>query len=196
MTELRSFIKSQVHISDDDLQIILSHFQERTIDKDRFLIKKGQIVTSYYFIKSGGLRIYLDKYDKQITGWLAFPNDFFTELNSLKSGQPTLFNIQAIESSTLLSIDKSQMELLYKQFSSWQQFGRQIWENAFLKVINGILGYQTMTDEERYLSMMKQSDLLQKVPLKQLASYLGIAQTSLSRIRRTSDSGLIAIWQF
>ena len=76
------------------------------------------------------------------------------------------------------------MELLYKQFPAWQQFGRQIWENAFLKVINGILSYQTMTAEERYLHMMKQSALLQRVPLKQLASYLGITQTSLSRLRK------------
>jgi CRP-like cAMP-binding protein len=184
MKELSDFIKSQINISDNDLQIILSNFQERTIDKDRFLIRKGQIVTSYYFIKSGGLRIYLDKDDRQITGWLAFQNDFFTELNSLKSGKPSLFDIQAIESSNLLIIDKFQMEELYRQFPLWQQFGRQIWEDAFLKVINGILSYQTMTAEERYLNMMKQSDLLQKVPLKQLASYLGITQTSLSRLRK------------
>ncbi len=184
MTEFSKFIKSQINISDYDLQNIVSNFQERIIEKDRFLIKKGQIVTSYYFIKSGGLRIYFDKEERQITGWLAFENDFFTELQSLKSGQPTPFNIQAIETTTLLSIDKSKMEQLYKEFPAWQQFGRQIWEDAFLKVINGILSYQTMTAKERYLSMMKQSDLLHKVPLKQLASYLGITQTSLSRLRK------------
>lgn len=184
MRELSNFINSHINVSDKDLQTILSHFQERTVDKDRFVIQKGQVVSSYYFIKSGGLRIYFDKDAVQITGWLAFQNDFFTELTSLKSGQPTQFNIQAIEPSTLLTIEKSQMELLYKQFPLWQQFGRQIWENAFLKVINAILSYQTMTAEERYLQMMKQSDILQRVPLKQLASYLGITQTSLSRIRK------------
>lgn len=184
MTSLSNFIKSQINISEDDLQIVLSRFREQTVDKNRLLIKKGQLVTSYYFIQSGCLRIYLDKDDKQITGWLAVENNFFTELKSLKSGQPTVFNIQAIEHSTLLAIDKSQMEELYKRFPWWQQFGRQIWEDAFLKVISGILNYQTMTAEERYLDMMNQSNLLQKVPLKQLASYLGITQTSLSRIRK------------
>ncbi len=184
MTELSNLIKSHISISDVDLQIILSKFQERTIDKNKFVIKKGQIVTSYYFIKSGGLRIYLDKNDRQITGWLAFQDNFFTELSSLKSGTPTQFNIQAIETCTLLTIDKPQMELLYKQFPMWQEFGRKIWEEAFLSVINAVLSYQTMTAEERYLSMMKQSDLLQKVPLKQLASYLGITQSSLSRLRK------------
>jgi len=184
MTELSHFIKSQINISENDLQIILSNFHKRTIAKDKFVIKKGQIVSSYYFIKTGGLRIYLDQDDKQITAWLAFQNDFFTELNSLKSGQPTQFNIQAIEDVTLLAIDKTKMEKLYKEFPVWQQFGRQIWENAFIKVVNGILSYQTMTAEERYLSMMKQSDLLQKVPLKDLSTYLGITANSLSRIRK------------
>ncbi len=184
MIALSQFIKSQITISNEDLDVILSNFQERTIEKDRFLVQKGQIVTSYYFIQSGGLRIYFDKDDKQITGWLAFQNNFFTELNSLKSGQPTLFTIQAIETSIVLTIDKNKMEQLYQQFPLWQQFGRQIWENAFLNVVNGILSYQTMTAEERYLTMMKQSDLLQRVPLKQLASYLGITQSSLSRLRK------------
>jgi CRP-like cAMP-binding protein len=184
MIELSNFIKAQINISDNDLQTILSNFQERTVEKDKFVIKKGQVVAAYFFIKSGGLRIYFDKADREITGWLAFENDFFTELNSLKSGQPTQFNIQAIEKTTLLTIDKQQMDRLYKQFPVWQQFGRQIWENAFLKVIDGILSYQTMTAEARYLSMMQRSDLLQKVPLKQLASYLGITQTSLSRLRK------------
>ena len=184
MTELSDFIKSQINIADDALQTILSRFTELTIDKEKHLVRKGQFVTSYYFIKSGGLRIYLDKDDKQITGWLAFENDFFTELSSLKSGQPTLFNIQAIENTTLLMIDKTEMELLYSQFPLWQQFGRQIWEDAFLKVIAGILSYQTMTAEERYTNMMKQSNLLQRVPLNKLASYLGVTQTSLSRLRK------------
>lgn len=80
------------------------------------------------------------------------------------------------------------MDLLYTHFPLWQQFGRHIWEDAFLKVINGILSYQTMTAEARYLNMMKQSDFLQKVPLNQHASYLGITQTSLSRLLPTGAS--------
>jgi hypothetical protein len=64
------------------------------------------------------------------------------------------------------------MDELYARFPQWQCFGRLIWENAFLKVINGIISYQTLTAEERYLAAMQQSNLLQKIPLKQLASFL------------------------
>jgi CRP-like cAMP-binding protein len=185
MTELRCFINSQINVSDEDLGIILSYFKELSIEKDRHLLKKGQTANAYYFIQSGGLRIYFEKGDRQITAWLAFENDFFTELSSLKSQTPTMFNIQALETTTLLSIDRMDMEFLYQRFPAWQQFGRQVWEDAFLKVVNAILSYQTMTAEERYIYLMEQSDVLQRVPLKQLASYLGITQTSLSRLRKS-----------
>lgn len=184
MGELGNFIKSHVDINDNDLQIILSKFQVLTIEKDRFLVKQGQVVASYYFIDSGGLRIYMEREGKQITGWLAFQNDFFTDLQSFQTGQPSQFYIQAIESTTVFTIEKSLMESLYTQFPVWQEFGRKVWQTAFLKVVNAVLAYQTMTAEERYLAMMQQSDLLQKVPLKQLASYLGVTQTSLSRLRK------------
>ncbi|HTL07938.1 MAG TPA: Crp/Fnr family transcriptional regulator [Chitinophagaceae bacterium] len=184
MTTLISFIQSQVNIPEAELQTICAHFYTLTIPKDRLLIKRGQLVNAYYFIVSGGLRIYLDKDGTEITAWLAFQHDFFTELRSVKTGMPTVFNIQAIEECELLCISKQDMELLYQRFPAWQQFGRKVWEDAFLKVVNGILAYQTMTAQERYLAMMQQSDLLQKVPLKQLASYLGVTQTSLSRLRK------------
>lgn len=184
MNELARYIQSQISISDDDVKMIVSKFSELDIGKGKHLVKKGQVVTSFFFIKKGGLRIYFNKDDKQVTGWLAFENEFFTELNSLKTGKPTYFNIEAIEDTTLLVIDKTQMELLYQTFPLWQQFGRQIWENAFLKVVEAILSYQTMTAEERYLALLQQSDILQRVPLKQLASYLGVTQTSLSRLRK------------
>ena len=77
------------------------------------------------------------------------------------------------------------MENLYKQFPLWQEFGRQVWEKTFLKLLEGIISFQTMTAEERYLSAMQESELLKRVPLKYLASYLGMTPTSLSRLRKT-----------
>lgn len=184
MLELLHFIRTITTIDDEDLECILSHFKEVTVRKNRYILKKQQFSTNYYYIKSGGVRIWLDKGGKSITAWLIFENDFFSELSGLKSGKPTQFNIQAIADTTLYAIDKNSMEHLYVRFPQWQCFGRLIWENAFLKVIDGIISYQTLTAEERYLSAMQQSNLIQKIPLKQLATYLGMTATSLSRIRK------------
>ncbi len=184
MDELKHFIQSIVHIKDEDLKCILSCFKEIIIKKDKYVLKEKHISTSYYFIKSGGVRIWLNKDGKPITAWLLFENSFFCELASLQSAQPAHFNIQAITDTSLYAIDKNAMENLYAQFSLWERFGRLIWERAFLKVIDGFVSFQTLTAEERYRVVMQQSNLLQKIPLKQLASYLGITPTSLSRIRK------------
>ncbi len=184
MDGLSHYIQSITNIEDEDLAYILSHFKETTVKKDRYILRKQQFSTNYYFVKKGGVRIWFNKDGKSITAWLIFENDFFSELSGLKSGKPTKFNIQAIADTTLYAIDKNSMEHLYTQFPQWQRFGRLIWEDAFLKVIDGIISYQTLTAEERYLSAMRQSDLLQKIPLKQLATYLGMTPTSLSRIRK------------
>lgn len=81
-------------------------------------------------------------------------------------------------------IDKNDMDDLYKRCPPWQAFGRKIWEDAFLQVVNAILAFQTMTAEERYTLVMQQSDLLRRLPLKDLSSYLGVTPNSLSRIRK------------
>ena len=184
MEELRDFITNNVNISEMELKEILSNFRQIELEKGRFLVKRGHLVQSYYFVATGGLRIYFDKDEKQITAWIALDNNFFTELQSLKSGKSSEFFIQAIERSTVYTIDAQKMHQLYDKFPIWQRFGRMVWEDAFIKVINGILSHQTLSAEERYLEILDHSDLLQKIPLKQLASYLGITETSLSRLRK------------
>lgn len=184
MHELIDFIKSKINIGDQELECIFSYFKEIVFKKDEYVIKEQHYSTNYYFVKSGGVRIWFYKGGEPVTAWLIFENDFFAELSSLKSGKPTQFNIQAITETTLFAIDKNSMEYLYEKFPQWQCFGRLIWENAFLKVINGIISHQTLTAEERYLAAMQQSNLMQKIPLKQLASFLGMTPTSLSRIRK------------
>lgn len=184
METLKKYINSQIKINEADLETVISNFKELKIAKDRFALKQGQIATNFFFIKSGGLRVYFDHNDKQITSWIALENEFFTDLSSQKNQLPSKFNIQAIEDTVLLTITSDKMEKLYKEFPLWQQFGRLIWEANFINSIEGIINFQTLTAEERYLSTMTESDLLQRVHLKHLASFLGITQTSLSRLRK------------
>jgi CRP-like cAMP-binding protein len=184
MDKLKTFIKSQIKIDETDLNIIISHFKELKISKDRFALKKGKIATNFFFVKTGALRIYFDHNEEQITSWIALENDFFTDWASLKNKLPSKFNVQALEDTVLLAIEAGKMEQLYGQFPPWQQFGRQIWESYLIKLVDGIIGFQTFTAEQRYLSLMKESDLLQRVPLKHLASFLGVTKTSLSRLRK------------
>ncbi|HEU4495468.1 MAG TPA: Crp/Fnr family transcriptional regulator, partial [Flavobacterium sp.] len=122
--------------------------------------------------------------DKEITVWLAFENYFFAELSSLKNNTTSRFSIQAFENCVLYTIPYVQMEQLFNQYPGWQKFGREIWEQAYLNVVDGIIAHQTMTAEERYLMALQQPEIMKRVPLRYVASFLGITTSSLSRLRR------------
>ena len=184
MEKLIAYIKSLVHIEDEIINEILPFFDYKLYKKEQAVIHKGQYVTKYYFIKSGGVRIVLDTEEKEITAWLIFENQFFTDLTSLKSGRATQANILTIENTEIFSIEATIMHQLYKQYPIWQEFGRKIMEDAFLNLVNSLVSFQVMDAEARYLHLMSQSDAIHRIPLKQLASYLGITPTSLSRIRK------------
>lgn len=184
MQQLAAFIQSTVRVDDDELETILSRFQERAVNKGQFVLKKGQVAGEYIFIKSGGLRFFFNESGQEITAWVALENEFFTEITSLRPQVPTRFYISAIEDSVLFVIKDHDMEQLYNQFAQWQAFGRKIHESMLMRIITQTIGLQTLTAEERYRVTMKESTLLQRVPLKQLSSLLGITSNSLSRIRK------------
>jgi len=184
MKEFADFIKSKIAIKDSDLDTILGSFKIKQIKKGQLILKRGQIAEQYYYIRSGALRFFFGELDEQLTAWVVFQNEFFTEISSLNPQRPTRFNIEAIENTTLFYIDKPDMDELYKQIPAWQEFGRITWEAMAVRMIDQIISFQTLSAEERYLEFLAKSELVQRVPVKQIASYLGITPNALSRIRK------------
>lgn len=184
MERLIEYINSYVTLEKKELDIILSFFKSKTLLKDKFIMKKEQVVTDYYFIASGGLIIYEIKDEVQYTRYLAFENEFIGDITKIKNRKRSISYIKAIENTTLFSISHSDMEILYDRFPLWQKFGRLVWEDAFASVLYGIHNFQTLTAKERYLDLLKRSDLVFRVPLKDLSLFLGITPQSLSRIRK------------
>lgn len=183
MQELKAFLTSTVQLTEEDSAVVLSYFKPKSLDKGKLLLKRGQIATSYYFLKSGALRFYYGQ-DRELTAWIVQSGEFFTEISSLNPELPTRFNIEAVESAELYCISKADMELLYKQLPAWQEFGRKTWEGMAIRMIDEIIRFQTMTVEERYLEFLKKPGFMQLISVKQLASYLGITPNALSRIRK------------
>jgi len=184
MNEFSDFIKSKIFIQESDLIIILSSFKSKRIKKGQLILKRGQIAYQYFYIRSGALRFFFGEFGEQLTAWVVFQDEFFTEISSLNPQKPTRFNIEAIEDTELLYIDKYNMENLYRQFPAWQEFGRITWEAMAVRMIDQIISFQTLSAEERYLEFMEKSELIKRVPVKQIASYLGITPNALSRIRK------------
>ncbi len=184
MDKLKSYINSKINIEEEQLEEILQSFEVKTFEKEKTIIRQGQHVTKYYFIASGGIRMVLDAPEKEITAWIIFEGNFFSDLESLRSGQVSKARTLALGTTTIYSIEARKMESFYEKFPIWQVFGRLIIEDAFLNVVQTLISFQTMDAESRYLRLLQHSDMINKIPLKQLASYLGITPNSLSRIRK------------
>lgn len=184
MEELKLFIRTIVCIDDLDLDLVLSRCRERQVSRGKMILTRGQIATHYFFIVSGGLRFFYEHSDVENTTWVIFKDEFFTEISSLNPQKPSRFSIEAIEDTKLIVIDKKDMDFLYGHIAVWQEFGRKIWEAMSVRMIDQILNFQTLSAEERYIQFMNSPELIQKVPVKHLASVLGITPNALSRIRR------------
>lgn len=184
MEEFIAFIKKMVWIEESDLNLVISRCRQKTVSKGKLLLLKGQIANQYFFIVSGGVRFFYDLNDQENTTWVTFKNEFFTEISSLNPQRPSRFNIEAIEETRLVVIDKNDMDFLYAHISAWEAFGRKIWEKTSVRMIDQILNFQTLSSEEHYLAFMNNPEFLQKVPVKQLAAVLGITPNALSRIRK------------
>jgi len=184
MQELSDFIKLNLpFISDEDLAFIISKFQLQLLQKKQLLLKRGQVANRYYFLKSGALRFIFGE-DRELTAWIVLPNEFFTEISSFKLQAPTRFDVEAVSDSELYYIERADMELLYRKFPAWQEFGRKIWEAMAVRMIDEIIRFQTLSVEDRYREFLQQPGFMKHVSVKQLASYLGITPNALSRIRK------------
>lgn len=154
------------------------------IKKNQELQTIGQTCKTIYFIKSGIARIYYYKDGIDITESFAFENNIIARVESLFTGKPSRKAIQILEDSEIIAINAIELFKLYNTFPEIERLFRKIIEVAYVDTVNRIEGIQFHSAEERYISLIREEPtVLKKVPLKHIASYLGITQVSLSRIR-------------
>jgi CRP-like cAMP-binding protein len=137
-----------------------------------------------YFVQNGIIRIYYLKDGTDITESFEFEHAFVARAESLFSGKPSQKAIQAITDCTLVAIDAHKLFALFDSYPALERLFRKIIEQAYVNTVNRVESLQFHTAEERYHDLLKSNpDVLKRVPLKYIASFLGITQVSLSRIR-------------
>lgn len=184
MRELLAYIKTVHSISDEDIDALDAISTHVSIRKNADLQSFGHTCRTIYFIVKGALRIYYYKDGVDITENFEFENSIVARVESLFSGRPSRKAIQAIEDTELIAINAVQLFALYDTHPGLERLFRKIFEEAHVKTVNRIESLQFHTAEERYNNLLKDHpDVLMRVPLKHIASYLGITQVSLSRIR-------------
>lgn len=144
----------------------------------------GHTCKTIYFINKGVARIYYYKDGIDITENFFFEGSLIARVESLFTGKPSCKAIQVLEDAEIVAIDANGLFKLYDRFPDIERLFRKIFEAAYVDTVNRIEGIQFHSAEERYKALLTGGpNVLLRVPLKYVASYLGITQVSLSRIR-------------
>lgn len=169
------------HVEED----LSKYVKCQTKQKGDFFLKQGQIVSSLFVIETGLVRSYYIKDDREIVSWFGFENNISGSVLPLFYMLPSLENIQFLETSTYYYITSKDLNELYEKSHEMNTIGRKMAEEYCTILEDRISSLQTENAEQRYNSLLKNiPDATQRISLGHIASYLGITQETLSRIRK------------
>jgi CRP-like cAMP-binding protein len=167
-------------------ETIAGHFQEKEFSKNDLLLKEGKVCNDYYFFEEGFARAYtFNLQGDEVTTAFYSPRGVVCELFSFFKRIPSGESIQALTDCKTWHLNFEQLQEVFHNMLLFREFGRTILVTAYADLKRRMLSSLHQTAEERYAYLIQTNpDIFQHVPLKQIASYLGITDTSLSRIRK------------
>lgn len=185
MDSLINEIEKYISVS-EELRIDLTKiFELKQLDKSEKIIREGQFNVPLVFIENGILRCFILKNEKDITNAFYFENTFITDYEALLQSKAAKLNFEAIEASKVYILSAEKLFKLTETYPELREWGAKMAESLFAKVLGNNSMLKSDTPEERYLSMLHEKPkIIQRIPLHYVASYLGISQVHLSRIRK------------
>ena len=148
------------------------------------LLKEGEVADKLYLIRKGCLRLFFNSEGKDITFQFFFEGDFVASFDSLYKRQPSLFSLESIEPAQVLIIERDVFYNLIEKSPSLRRYYEEKLIERFHVYQRLFLSHIKNTPQQRYEELLKEHpDIIRRVPLHYIASYLGITPVSLSRIR-------------
>jgi CRP-like cAMP-binding protein len=172
-------------MSDAGRELLFSCAQQMSFAKGECLLAEGQISKHLYFVEKGRLHTYFNGDAKDIMISFTLEGNFTGNINSLKKEQPSQYIIETGENSVITLFEKNHLLKLYSQSSEIELLCRKILGTFLLESNEQIDFFKLHTPMERYNFLVKNKpEMIKKIPVSQLASYLGVARETLSRIRK------------
>lgn len=184
--KLLYYLKKWTTITEADEALILQAFEPVSIRKKEALLAADQTCNYLYFITKGCLRsYYTDSKGVEQIYQIRMDNNWISDLESFFSHQPSKYNIQALEDTKLLRITNQGLENLLSQIPSLERYFRILFQKAYINALDRLNATMRESAHYRYNRLLQEHpEVFQRVPLTYIASYLGVAPESLSRIRR------------
>jgi CRP-like cAMP-binding protein len=179
-------VSKHVTLTQEEADYFVSLLEFREIAKKQFVVREGDICRHEHFVLKGCFKTYSvdEKGNEHII--MFAPEDWWTgDLYSYLTGNPSKFNIEAMEDSEVAMISKQNHQLLYEKVPKFEKFFRILFQNALVAQFQRIDENLSLTAEEKYLQFRARYPQLEgRLPLKQIAGFLGITPEFLSIIRR------------
>lgn len=187
MKNIRAYIEETVTVNDADWQLFSSKLIKREFRKKDILVEVGQVENYISFIESGIARFLIPKEEKEkeITFGFCFANEFVSAYDSFITNKPSKYQVQALTNMSIWSISYTDLQEVYQKSFVGNVIGRMSSERLFLIKSKREQSLLNETAEERYLKLFtERPNLIKEVPLKYIASYIGVTAQALSRIRK------------
>jgi CRP-like cAMP-binding protein len=176
-------------LSSEAQQYLRDHVTSCMVAKRKLLLKEGMVCEHIYFIVKGALRGFTREGQKDITTWITVENEMVSSILSLDQRVKSIENIQALEKCELLALRLADLEIMYELFPETNVLARKILQRYYADAEQRAFIARLTKAENKYRHFLKRHGALSnRIPLKYIASYLGVTLETLSRIRKKFTS--------
>lgn len=191
MESLKHFLASYGIFSEQEIDDFLRSGESVKLQKSDYFIREGEICQTIAFVKSGLVRsYYTTESGEDNTYCFIFPGRLLGAYSSFISGDLTHENMQAITPTELVLFSKREIERLAEHSLNWLRFMKQVAEEQYIELEQRVFQLQSVNAKQRYINLLEaHPEYIREIPLQCLASYLGITQRHLSRLRKETVAG-------
>lgn len=182
---LIKYFEQHIKLNETEQDFIKENIPIVSCKKNQLLLSEGEISTEFYFILSGGIRLYYNVGIEEKTAFFYFENMFVSSYESFTKKTPSNHNLQAIENTTVAVVSFEMAYKLLELFPKFEFLARIMMEEELVVYQDIVSSFITLSAEQRYSKLLeKKSPLIQRIPQYQLATFLGVTPETLSRIRK------------
>ena len=175
MRHIREYYERILELQDSEWKFISSYFDRREFSKNEIITKQGETENYLSFIETGIMRFYIPDYESELTFNFCFEKEFTCAYDSFLPQTPSEYELQALTKTIVWQISYSDLQKAYSKTKVGNYLGRFASEKIFLSKSKRELSMLKYNAKERYLRLCtEQPDILKLIPLKYVASYIGI----------------------
>ncbi|WP_052273185.1 Crp/Fnr family transcriptional regulator [Flavihumibacter solisilvae] len=188
LTRFRQKLESIAPLSDSDFTLWANTMLEKHLAKGEVLLKEGQVCRQFFFIFKGSIRTFSLENGIEVNVHFYFEDDFVCDFDSFQKETPSKFYFVCMENTTVYAALKTEAVPIFQTSTTFYNFLFRFFQRLYLEESEHSNSFKLMSPDDRYHYLIEHKpQLLQRIPLTHLASYLGISRETLTRIRKKTN---------